>query len=789
MTAKKLYVKVPGTDTVVGIKDLQALVGGAWSNLEFTQSGITSSADGADTIYAVDVDVDVFGIYDDTRLRFDLADGSTATTYSVASTAANASATDGTDYTVGTPYEGLAISVFEDGTGNGLNPDANVSVAMDEVIKVFGPDIVALFQYVAALKQFDGDASKIPAELGTDASSAILALNNKISNLPDELQSKTEIQTLIQQANTALKDELMGDGATELLNTIGEIALLASTNKDGYEALLVNVAGKVSFKEVQTIPEVEQIRATDNIGAARKTTVDAMSSIQEKMLRKYPAPDSMENADVAFDGFTFVTGLLSANAGDNYPSGKAAGESFDKITKTATGNVNITSTNVFSDAETGVLAAVKNDAEIDSFDMGAAFNDAEEATQQSYTPAHGANDNAYVDGVVNHNEFHQKGAAHLKIGAGVLSRYANKFALRHKVNGVDRDTKAVELAYEDAYSKPVVSGLALGVETPVIKNVSGIQFYTTNTVLKLSASIANAINVCHQANPVYVSASPAVLSAFYLQTTDAAVSGLSAIPAEGETITVTDKLLTVTAANQATTDAYLTLSGRNPLGNGDNANTPLQKIMIDTYSDNATDLEQGFGVETRRVPVTTDMTQAAWVAAAKTGLFDSTAEVASGELERTVVNGKIGVRVPQGNYANVLPAQTVNYSSRPVVRSGWAQFMKTPGARSEGYLVIENCPSGAFGKHGVADVSALVAIPGITAELDCGAPSDDLEAMANGAGCQLGGTEYYIEGGIPKARIHFNFKGMNTNGSGGWFGVKVFTSNAAHFFTKFVVNV
>jgi type VI protein secretion system component VasK len=125
----------------------------------------------------------------------------------------------------------------------------------------------------------NGNAADLSALNTTAKTSLVAALNELKADLAAVAGSASGINdattattttwssSKIVSAIDALKDQLLGDGASEALDTIGELAAALQNNPNAITEILAGIGNRVRFDAAQTLTSPEQKQARDNIGA------------------------------------------------------------------------------------------------------------------------------------------------------------------------------------------------------------------------------------------------------------------------------------------------------------------------------------------------------------------------------------------------------------------------------------------------------------------------------------------------------------------------------------------
>lgn len=484
---------------------------------------------------------------------------------------------------------------------------------------------------------------------------------------------------------------------------------------------------------------------------------------QDKMLAKMMDPDAEALTGKALviyaSSTTKINGYLSQDPASNYEAGKPAGTLVDYILKDITFTLETpnTATAINAGGE-GVLELHINGTQVDSFDLGAAFVAANEDSNQTWTPANSANGKITVVSVGNYNNFWQKVVARLNISPSDLRKGYNTITLKHTgaaLNQVSQDFKV----YNDiATNTPTVSIPTLAVHSKVSKWLSGVEYIGLNSVLKVGAVGSNLCDNSYVQDPLTLSNLTGAATTL-VAPNDASVSGLSNPPSVGQTMTITDKLVTLNVANQCSADARVTVTPKRPSGSGTAQQSASQNLAVNTFGNRSTDTIEYFDDEQYREPL------AGWddesTAQTKTGNWDSTAALPANEAQVGIVapneNGLVGI----GEFKRRIYSGTTAKSSIQLTLAGTL---------------------GTLGQLGQGDTNVLIKLPGQSTWMDAIKPyGGDTNALKNteGAGCMAS-----ISGNV----INATFGTMSNFGSGYCCRIRIIKRTAASKPTQITTN-
>lgn len=488
---------------------------------------------------------------------------------------------------------------------------------------------------------------------------------------------------------------------------------------------------------------------------------DATDDINEVLAELAPADAStLDNQDLAIYGGSTqkITGYLSFSQTATYK--EAAGTQVSNIIKDATFTLETpTTTTRINKGDQGTLNVYINNALVDTFDLGASFSELNRATAQVYTPVTSTNGFITIVDVSKYNNFKrwQKCIARVNITPSALVEGYNKIKLTHAVATV-QSSKDFEVFYDTDSTTPALSSYSVSL-TPIVstKYLSGIRFFGLSDSIVIGITGTNIFrNVYLQTNPVSFSGFCGIATG-NIPITDGAVSGVSTPPVITDIMTVTGKVLSVTVANQCTTNARLSVTPRDPYGSYTTLQSPSNNVMVSTFSDGingqSSDTTDYFSDEYYRLPLSFDFSSAT---AAITGQWDSTAALSSGNAQCFIISDNVhGLKYPQINFSSYLPAGA-NYSAFTGNQS-YARCFVSSMSRTNTQIILGGI-SGGISQVGSGDINVEVKLPTQTAWLDCAKPYSSADGVAvDGNGCLSGSISY---GG--NATINVTFGGKAT---------------------------
>lgn len=477
--------------------------------------------------------------------------------------------------------------------------------------------------------------------------------------------------------------------------------------------------------------------------ALTETTVQA--AIDEIMNEHiaYLAPanaNSLEAGVMVASGTTLFAGKLSAG-NTNYKAGDPAGSVVAYIINDADFTLASPSpSDTFADAQSGVLRLRVNDVETDTFDLASAFNPAERAGAQSYPPALGGSSKLRIDAVAWYNNYPpwQKGNFTVIVASGDLRQGWNKIEVVHDLP-TDRTTAQFDVFYDvDAGADPSVNTPTVVENTPAFRWLSGVKHYSRNSTFDLSCVASDCFdNVYHQTSPLTFSSSGGSMGSGNIAEDDGAVSGLSTPPAIGETMTVTNKLLTVPNSNVRSANARATVTPRDPYGSYSAQQSASENRLIDGFVTTANALNEYFDDENRRLPAGAYDT----IPSPITGQWSSGPVLTNGNAQ--IFGGQL--IYPQINYSvGYLPTQATNYSGFTGGQAYYRTFYQTT-PHTNGTLEVPGSGFTDISPVGTGNLNVEIKLPTQTGWLDLGVNfSGGSFTGADGDGCRTGksGAEY-----------------------------------------------
>lgn len=338
-------------------------------------------------------------------------------------------------------------------------------------------------------------------------------------------------------------------------------------------------------------------------------------------------PGTLDNQSLVLSGSTlYNAGLSDSNI--NYKSGDPAGDivAYSSNDSTFTLTTPAVSTNC-NYGDVGTITAYLNGIALVTIDLGANFNETNRDGNQvianyditgtgdpvvngvaDFTGGNSGKGNLTVVSVGKYNNFKyfQKWVATLNItDASLLRQGYNEIYITHDgltSYGGNQTSSKFDIFYDiDTGDNPSVTVPTIVEDTPVFKYLSGIKYYDTGSTFLVGAIVGDAFdNVYHSSNaPLVLSGWPG-LTTTNIAFNNAAVSGVSNPPDIGETMTLTDWVLTQ-LSNQISINARITATPRDPYGSYTPQQSDSDNIMIFSYGQASTELIEHFRDEKYRL--------------------------------------------------------------------------------------------------------------------------------------------------------------------------------------------
>lgn len=357
-------------------------------------------------------------------------------------------------------------------------------------------------------------------------------------------------------------------------------------------------------------------------------------------------PGSLASQALVVAGTSFVTGGLS-QSNVNYKGVDPAGDVVAYITDDVVFSLTTPDTGSRCNyGDRGTLVVYLNGTAIATADLAANFEEGNRETDQVMTNYDNAGTgdpmtNGVVDfvgaaagkgnltvlsvGQYNNFKYYQKWTAQINITDSTLLRQGyNEIYLAHEglaSYGGNQSSSILDVFYDtDTGADPSVSTPTVTENTPSFNYLSGVKAYGSGSTFDIDVTGSDCFdNVYHSSGaPIVLSGWPG-LSSTGIAYNDGSVSGVSSPPDIGETMSVSNWLLTQ-GANQVSENARLTATPRDPYGSYVGVQSASDNIYVNSYGNVSTDLIEYFRDEDYRL---TDGAYDA-IPGAITGQWDST---------------------------------------------------------------------------------------------------------------------------------------------------------------------
>ena len=399
---------------------------------------------------------------------------------------------------------------------------------------------------------------------------------------------------------------------------------------------------------------------------------EAIDNINEALLELAPEQaDSLQSIQLACDGASMASGYASA---ENINYETFAGDYYNYLTKS--NNFKLYSPDSsFKRADLGTLKLYLNGVEIDSFDLGSAFVEADRQGNQSSSnygiKSRGAKDDVGSTGtdgairnssigmisIMNIGEFNsfkywQKGKFRININPGTLRQGYNFIQVAHFYSQTVETTQHFKLFLDTASSSPSPEDIMLTEKTiSSLKYLSGIRYYSIGDTFNLEYSLINSYANTYVEDPVSISMPGFQLE--HISWNDQRNSGNS-MPPKIDDVVVFNSEISLDEYNDYSTDAQMEFNTTTPFDSGVTKYSGSVNRYVNTFTNKSTDLIEWFVDENYRLPIASYDT----IPTTRKNVWRSDLTLSNGNA--MLLNQKLVY--PSGTYNNILPVQTVNYS-------------------------------------------------------------------------------------------------------------------------------
>ena len=440
----------------------------------------------------------------------------------------------------------------------------------------------------------------------------------------------------------------------------------------------------------------------------------AIDEFNELFTDLAPADALVLGGDIQYT-FTEYSGKLSTSSlfFDNLSPGDSVTTIMTDSSFTALSPAQTTTHN---DADLGTLVITLNSNPIDTFNYGTAFVEGERTGNQSYPPANAPNDYLTITSVGKYNDFRKWQKANFSVNFGAIYGNAdltggeNGIQVYHDTGSVINSTSIKTLFYDPETFRPSVNGSPTIIEdTPVIKELSGVNYYTTNSTFDIDAQIDHLFQYTYIQTPITLALTG--MASVIMDITDGSISGVSTPPVWNETTTITNKSVTLDTANLTSNDARVNVTPADPQGDGSAQQSGSENRLINTYATTSTTLTESFVDENRRLPAGAYDS----VPGAITGSWTSGDDLVDGNSQ--VYNDSLVF--PANDFsAGYLPAQDAgsDYSAFAGDQLYYRAYYDSVNPHSSGTLEIDGITQADLG----GDIELELKLPTQTGWLDLG---------------------------------------------------------------------
>lgn len=495
-------------------------------------------------------------------------------------------------------------------------------------------------------------------------------------------------------------------------------------------------------QDTKTLQYEEGYELTHPRDLITKETLDPINDLLSELAP--PNADSMHGKALTIYNSTTSkkTGYLSSDAAAAYKAGNGAGSQVNYIINDADFVLETPDpTNGINEGDEGLLELYINNVKVDEFDLGAAFDENYRSDAQVYTPANSASGYLTITDVRKHNDFKawQKAIAHLNISQGDLVTGYNSIVLKHTGLSAEQVSQTFDVFYDVSTETPVLGVIDVRIHSNnAPKYLSGVRYLGSMDAIKVSTTGDNLFDNTYVQDPITFygfSGAPTTVVA----PADGAVSGLSNPPQIEELMTVSDKIITLSQANQCSADARLTGRPKDPFGTYPTAISAAQKLLVSTFSSRSNNTTEHFDDEDYRLPLS-------WNSDDKTtgitGHWDSEQLLSNGDAQQYVISdNEHGLVYPNTDFTVYQPANTADYDAFSGDQKYLRCFLASSPKASIGFTLYGL--AGGISPVGTGDVNLEIKLPTQTGWLDCAKPFDGSAGVgADGLGCLVGSISY-----------------------------------------------
>jgi len=339
----------------------------------------------------------------------------------------------------------------------------------------------------------------------------------------------------------------------------------------------------------------------------------------------------------------------------------------------------------FGMADQGILKLYINGIEVDTFNLGVAFNPLELNGMQSYTPAYGPNNILKIIevGMYNNYSIYQKGVFEIYINNGDLLVGENEVKLLHDIDSLNQYEASMILYYDNATEDVQFNSVFID-ESSIssAKFLSGVKYYTMGDKLRFRFYSTNLFkNTYIEDQQLYIQGNDFGCDNVFDNwrsnnvTNNPTASYDDYISYDVHKTIVKDDVIT-------SDDTKLIIAGKDPFNEYIRDDYADKNVLVNTYANKSTDIEEHFVDEDYRIPHNYNFDG---ILENYTGLWNSFAQLPNGELQ--VYSGV--VTYPNKNYTSgYIPMQSANYGNRIGTRYYTRAFVDIGKPHNNGKLIL-----------------------------------------------------------------------------------------------------
>lgn len=392
-------------------------------------------------------------------------------------------------------------------------------------------------------------------------------------------------------------------------------------------------------------------------------------------------------------------------------------------------------------------------------------SDTPDATNTATCAITKGDDKLVVTSVGKYNSFNMWQKMNANMQFSNLAEGFHQFQMSHEVRSTPRNTNITKVFYDNsAGSALAITSVAMTEETPVIKYLSGVRYYTTGSTFRVQGTILNIYQKIYRSDKVATvnlnAASPGAIDI---------APDASPTFSDAKVITQVIGL----GANTYNTSMWATIDAFHPYKTVAQANTGNQYRLVNTYGNNISLLQEVWRDEYYRLPASFDTDT---IPASITGQWDSS--IALGDHDALVYNQAL--QYGKLDFTPNLPSGSPNYSAK----AGDQIYMRAFNigvSKPNMSLTLPNITSADIG----ANLSVEIKLPGqtgwcnINADIDANTFDKNPVQPKDGQGCRISvtGNTWQI-----------SFGGKNTTQTNGIVFVRItFRNTSAKAITSTIV--